>query len=118
MEGRPASIPALSSDDWAPAMAPHPERPEQGKFSKDETTFLSTQLPAYEALYHQLAEKARGPKGTGSIKGLKKDWVLTKVFPEFVKEFMSDQNGGPQLQTLQAVGYLLRYVLVAVAESC
>jgi hypothetical protein len=94
-------------------MTPQPERPEQGKFSKDETNFLSTHLPAYEALCHQLAEKATGPKGIGSIKGLKKDWVLTKVFPEFVKEFSSDQNGGPQLQSLQAVSYLLRHVLVA-----
>jgi len=86
-------------------MTPQPERPEQGKFSKDETTFLKTHLPAYEALCHQLAEKAAGPKGTCLVKGCKKAWVLSKVFPEFIKQFSSDQNGGPRLQSLQTVGY-------------
>jgi len=94
-------------------MTPQPERPEQGKFSKDETNFLKTHLPAYEALCHQLAERATGPKGTGSVKGQKKDWVLSTVFPEFVKEFSSDQIGGPQLQSLQTVGSLLQHFLVA-----
>lgn len=102
MESRSASISAASSDDQ---MTPQAERPEQGRFSKDETTFLKTHLPAYEALCHQLAEKAAGPKGTGLVKGSKKAWVLSKVFPEFVKQFLSDQNGGPQLQSLQTVGY-------------
>ena len=94
-------------------MTPPLERPEQGKFSKDETNFLKTHLPAYETLCHQLAEKATGPKGTGLVKGQKKDWILSKVFPEFVKKFSSDQNGGPQLQSLQTVGYLLLHFLVA-----
>lgn len=88
-------------------MTPQPEHPEQGKFSKDEANFLSRHLPAYEALCRQLAETATGSKG------VKKDWVLTKVFPEFVKEYSSDQNGGPQLQSLQGVSYLLWHVLVA-----
>src|SRR5258705_5793121 len=92
-----------SSDD---RMTPQ-ERPEQGRFSKDERAFLSTHLPAYQALCHQLAGRE------GSIKGLKKDWVLKNVFPTFVKEFSSDQIGGPQLQSLQAVSCLLRYILVA-----
>jgi hypothetical protein len=104
--------PIASSDDPATAMTPQPERPEQGKFSKDETNFLKTYLPAYESLCHQLAEKATGPKGTGLVKGDKKDWVLSKVFPEFVKQFSSDQNGGPQLQSLQKVSYLLQRVPV------
>jgi hypothetical protein len=78
-----------SSDD---RMTPQ-ERPEQGRFSKDERAFLSTHLPAYQALCHQLAGKATGPKGKGSIKG------------------------GPQLQSLQAVSCLLRYILVA-DEGC
>jgi hypothetical protein len=108
-----ASISIVSSDDRAIAMTPHPERPEQGKFSKDETNFLKTHLPAYESLCHQLAEKATGPKGIGLVKGHKKDWVLSKVFPEFVKQFSSDQNGGPQLQSLQKVSYLFRRVPVA-----
>jgi hypothetical protein len=94
-------------------MTPQPERPEQGKFSKDETNYLKTHLPAYEAFCNQLAERATGPRGTGSVKGCKKDWVLSKVFPEYVKGFSSDQEGGPQLQSLQIVGSLLRYVLVA-----
>ena len=102
-----------SSDD---RMTPQ-ERPEQGKFSKDERAFLSTHLPAYQALCHQLAGKATGPKGKGSIKGAKKDWILKNVFPTFVKEFSSDQIGGPQLQSLQAVSCLLRYILVA-DEGC
>jgi hypothetical protein len=95
-------------------MTPQPERPEQGKFSKDETNYLKTHLPAYEAFCHQLADKATGPKGTGSVKGCKKDWVISKVFPEYVKQFSSDQEGGPQLQSLQTVCFLLRHVLVAV----
>jgi hypothetical protein len=89
------------------AMTPQPERPEQGKFSNNETNFLKAHLPAYEALCQQIAEKATGPKGTGLVKGRKKDWVLSKVFPEFVKQFLSDQSGGPQLQSLQTVCYLL-----------
>jgi hypothetical protein len=70
-----------SSDDH---MTPQ-ERPEQGKFSKEERAFLSTHLPAYQALCHQLAGKATGPKGKVPIKGLKKDWVLKNVFPTFFK---------------------------------
>jgi hypothetical protein len=92
------------------------EHPEQGKFSKEERAFLSTHLPAYQALCHQLAGKATGPKGKVLIKGVKKDWVLKNVFPTFVKEFSSDQNGGPQLQSLQAISCLLQYNLVA--EGC
>ena len=94
-------------------MTPQPERPEQGKFSKDETDFLKTHLPAYESLCHQLAEQATGPKGMGSVKGRKKDWVLSRVFPEFVKQFSSNQNGGPQLQSLQTVGCSLQHVSIA-----
>jgi hypothetical protein len=36
---------------------------EQGKFSKDETNFLKTHLPAYGALCHELGEQATGPRG-------------------------------------------------------
>lgn len=114
-ENNSASISAVSSDEQVSAMTPHPERPEQGKFSKDEANFLSRHLPAYEALCRQLAETATGSQGK-SVKGVKKNWVLTKVFPEFVKEYSSDQNGGPQLQSLQGVSYLLWHVLVA--EGC
>jgi hypothetical protein len=110
-ESRSALISAASSDNPA-SMTPPPERTEQGRFSEPEINFLKTYLPVYEALCHQLAEKATGPKGTGSVKGQKKDWVLSKVFPEFVKEFSSDQKGGPQLQSLQTVGYLLQHFLV------
>ncbi len=96
-------------------MTPQPERPEQGKFSKKETDFLCTHLPAFEALCRQLAETATGPNGK-SIKGVKKNWVLTNVYPEFVKEFSSDQDGGPQLQSLQNVSYSLQHILVS--ERC
>ena len=80
-------------------------RPAQGKFSKEETDFLKRHLPDYEALCHHLTKQATGPRGTGSVKGLKKDWILSEVYSEFVKQFSSDQNGGPQLQSLQAVSY-------------
>jgi hypothetical protein len=96
-------MPIISEDP--PAMNPQTERPEQGKFSNEETNFLKTHLPAYEALCHQLAKQATGPRGTGSVKGCKKDWIISKVFSEFVKHFLSDQDGGPQLQSLQAVSY-------------
>jgi hypothetical protein len=86
-------------------MTPSQERPEQGKFSKEEAEFLKTHLPAYGALCHQLEEQATGP--TKAVKGRKKDWVLAKVFPEFVKQFSSDQDGGPQLQSLQTVSHVL-----------
>ena len=96
-------------------MNPQPPRPERGKFSNEETNFLKAHLPAYEALCYQLAEKATGPRGT--VKGQKKDWVLLKVFPKFIKEFSSDQKGDqkgdPQLQLLQTVGSLLQHFLVA-----
>ncbi len=86
-------------------------QPQHGKFSKEETNFLNTHLPAYEALCYQLAEKAIGPKGT--VKGQKKEWVLSKVFPKFIKEFSSNQKGDAQLQSLQTVGSLLQHFLVA-----
>ena len=89
-------------------MIPLPERPKQGKFSKEETDFLKTQLPAYGALHHQLEEQE-----VGSVKGRKKDWILSEVYPKFVKQFLSDQNGGPQLQSLQAVSYLLWHSILA-----
>jgi len=98
------AISTLAAPLNAPSVMNHqPDRPEQGKFSEDETNFLKTHLPAYGALCHQLGEHATGPRGTGSVKGCKTDWVISKVFPEFVKQFSSDQNGGPQLQSLQAV---------------
>ena len=88
-------------------------RPEQGKFGKEEVNFLKTHLPAYGALCDGLAKQATGPRGTGSVKGCKKDWILSKVFPEFVKRFSSDQNGGPQPQSLQAVSYYFSLSAVA-----
>ena len=106
MESPSALIPAASPDDPS-AMTPQVERPEQGRFSIEETTFLKIHLPAYEALCQQLGEQATGPRGTRSVKGRKKDWILSKVFPEFVGEFSSNQNGGPQLQSLQAVSYAI-----------
>jgi hypothetical protein len=106
------STPATSSDNPS-IMTPQPVRHEQGKFSKDETDFLKSHLPAYGVLCQQLAKQATGPRGTGLVKGSKKDWVLTKVYPEFVKQYSSDQNGGPQLQSLQAVSHLLLYVTIA-----
>jgi len=102
------SNPATSDDPST--MTPEPERPEQGKFSKGEADFLKTHLPAYETLCRQLREQARGLRGTQLVKGRKKDWVLSKVFPLFVEQFSSDQNGGPRLQSLQIVSYLLWYV--------
>ena len=91
------------------------ERPEQGKFGKEETDFLKTHLPAYGALCDSVAKNATGPRGTGSVKGWKKEWILFKVFPEFVKQFSSDRDNGPQLHSLQAVSssYLLWRTFVA-----
>jgi hypothetical protein len=98
-------MPIISDDP--PITNLQTERPEQAKFSKEETEFLKTHLPAYEVLCHELGKQATGPRGTGAVKGCKKDWILSNVFSEFVKQFSSDQNGGPQLQLLQAVSYSL-----------
>jgi hypothetical protein len=103
------SIPPTSSDDPS-SMTPLPERPKQGKFSKEEVDFLKTHLPAYEALCHQLEEQETG---LGSVKGCKKSWILSEVYPKFVKQFLSDQNGGPQLQSLREVSYLLWHFILA-----
>jgi len=99
---------ALVSDTPAASsvMTPQPVRHKQGKFSKEETNFLKTHLPAYGALCEQLGKQGTGPRGTKAVKGCKKDWILSKVFPQFVKQFSSKQNDGPQLQSLQAVSYL------------
>jgi hypothetical protein len=97
----PTSTPATSSDDSAVMTPLPPERPKQGKFSKEETHFLTTHLPAYGALCNQLEKQ-----GTGA-KGRKKDWILVTVYPKFVTRFLSDQKGGPQLQSLQEVSDLL-----------
>ena len=114
MESPSASIPAAPDDPSV--MTPQVERPEQGKFSIEEIIFLKTHLPAFGALCQQLAEQATGPRGTGVIKGRKKDWILSKVFPEFVKQFSSDQSGGPQLQSLQAVSYILNVIYVLLLK--
>jgi hypothetical protein len=98
---------ASASPGDSSVIAPPAERPEQGKFSVEETSFLQTYLATYRALCHQLGEQATGPRGTGLVKGRKKDWVNSQVFPKFVQKFLSDQNGGPQLQSLQAVSYIL-----------
>lgn len=100
------------SDDPS-VMTSQPGRREQSKFRKEETDFLKTHLPAYGVLCDQLAKQATGPRGTGLVKGRKKDWILSKVFPEFIKQFSSDQDDGPQLQSLQAVSYLLWHHVVA-----
>lgn len=88
-------------------MTPQPERHEQEKFSKEETNLLKSYLPSYEILCQQLRKKASGPRGTGLVKGQKKAWILSHVFPEYVKQFSSDQKDGPQLQSLQTVSYML-----------
>lgn len=106
METPLASIPAASPGDPS-VMAPLAERPEQGKFSIEETSFLKTYLPTYIALCHRLGQEATGTRGTGSVKGRKKDWIISDVFPKFVEKFSSNQNGGPQLMSLQAVSYVL-----------
>ena len=49
----------------------------------------------------------------GSVKGQKKDWILSEVYLKFVEQFLSDQNGGPQLQSLQEVSCLLWYSILA-----
>lgn len=102
------------SDDPSTMTSPSPqERPGQGKFGKEEIDFLKTHLPAYGALCQSIAAKATGPRGTGSVKGWKKEWILSKVFPAFVKQFSSDQDGGPQLESLETVSYLLWCIFVA-----
>jgi hypothetical protein len=106
-----SSFPAISSDDQF-SVTPLSERPKQGKFSKEEIDFLKTHLPDYGALCHQLEEPEAGP-GLGSVKGRKKDWILSEVYPRFVKRFLSDQNGGPQLHSLQEVSYLLWHFILA-----
>lgn len=88
-------------------------RPAQGKLGKEETDFLKTHLPAYGALCDSVAKKATGPRGTGSVKGWKKEWIISKVFPEFVKQFSSDRDDGPQLHSLQTVSDLLRHIFLA-----
>jgi hypothetical protein len=85
-------------------------RQDQGKLGKEETDFLKTHLPAYGALCDSVAKKATGPRGTGSVKGWKKEWIISKVFPEFVKQFSSDRDDGPQLHSLQTVSDLLRHI--------
>ena len=97
-----ASIPASAT--------PLPEQPKQGKFSKEEIDCLKTHLPAYVALCHQLEERETGP---GSVKGRKKNWILSEVYPKFVTQFLSDQSGGPQLQSLQEVSCLLWHSILA-----
>ena len=89
-------------------MTPQPVRPEQGKFNKEETNFFKTHLPAYGALCKELSKQATGPRGTGLVRGRKKEWILAEVFPEFIKQFSSDQNGGPQLQSLQEVCHFIQ----------
>lgn len=84
-------------------MTLQPKRPEKGKFSNDEKIFLKTHLPAYEVLCRDLEQQATGPRGTGHVKGSKKAWVISQVFPKFVERFSSNQDGGPQLQSLQVV---------------
>ena len=106
-ENPSASVSIPASSDNPSIVTPQPERLEQGKFNREETNFLKTHLPAYGTLCQQLGKQATGPKGTGSVKGRKKDWILSKVFPEYVKRFSSDQDGGPQLHSLQAVSYVL-----------
>lgn len=103
MESLLTSMPATPSDDPS-SMTPVPERPKQGKFSKEEVDFLKTHLPAYGALCHQLEEQETG---LGPVKGRKKYWILAEVYPKFVEQFLSDQSDGPQLQSLQEVSYIL-----------
>lgn len=97
-----------TSDD--PSITTQPERPKQGKFSEAETDFLKSNLPAYEALCHQLEGKGTRPQ---SIRGPKKVWVLSEIYPKFVREFSSDQDGGPQLSSLKEVSQILWYSIVA-----
>ena len=95
--------PLASTSPGNPSVTPPLERPEQGKFSIEEISFLKTHLDTYRALCHQLGEQGTRPRGTGLVKGRKKDWIISKVFPKFVEKFLSNQNGGPQLSSLQTI---------------
>ena len=107
MENPSVPIPTASPGNPSATTPPPPERSEKEKFSTEETNFLKTHLPAFEALYCRLKEQGTGPRATGLVKGRKKDWIISNVFPEFVEKFSSHQNGGPQLESLQAARYVL-----------
>ena len=80
------------SQPQSPSPATHmePTRPEQGKFNKSQKAFLDAHLPTYLAI-------------DDKKKGAKKSWILSTVFPLYVKEFNSDAPDGVNLASLEVV---------------
>jgi hypothetical protein len=67
------------------------DRPEQGAFSEAELKFLVSYLDDYRTAVSSASH------------GGKKKWVKSKPYVDFVKEFKSDQPGGPNLASLLTV---------------
>jgi len=80
------------------------DRPDQGKFDQDQIKFLKTFLDDYKAYGEELAAKGSGgAKGLKGVKGSKKEWILKRMYPAYVKHFNITESGGPNLQTLKDV---------------
>jgi hypothetical protein len=65
----------------SPATNTKPTCPDQGKFTKSQKAFLDAHLPTYFAI-------------DDKKKGAKKSWILSTVFPLYVKEFNTDAPDG------------------------
>ncbi|KAF9529562.1 hypothetical protein CPB83DRAFT_893376 [Crepidotus variabilis] len=101
----PTAQPTTSSTNVNPPATVHTlppaARPNQGKFSKAESTFLDSYLPAFNEYCQSLREKAAGPRMVKGVKGDKKDWILTHVKPKYIQHFNSNGSDGPNLDSLE-----------------
>lgn len=82
------------STSGSPTPTPTTGRPEQGKFTTIQKDFLNQHPPAYFAI-------------KDNKKGTKKDWVLSNVYPLYVKEFNSDGPSGVNLASLETVYHFI-----------
>ena len=82
-------------------------QPDQAEFTREESDFLHTQLPAYQAHCGKLDKVAQGPRKTKGVKGDKKRWVLKVVYPEFIRKF---DGSGSNAESLKQVSIFRVYI--------
>ncbi|KAF8057827.1 hypothetical protein FPV67DRAFT_1723628 [Lyophyllum atratum] len=74
-------------------------RPEQKAFTGPQRGHLMKHMPNYATYVAGL--QGKGPRGLAGVKGCKSQWVMDNVYPGYVQEFRCEQEGGPNLASLQ-----------------
>ncbi|GLB38913.1 hypothetical protein LshimejAT787_0600750 [Lyophyllum shimeji] len=74
-------------------------RPEQKAFTRPQREHLMKHMPEYATYVAGL--QGKGPRRLAGVKGCKSQWVMDNVYQGYVQEFKCEEEGGPNLASLQ-----------------